>query len=50
MGPRHTTGVLPWVNMPIEMTLMSWATGGMIIFSTWVGRPVTPSIRGTECP
>ena len=27
-----------------------FATGGMIIWSTWVGEPVTPSIRGTEKP
>ena len=37
-------------NMPIEMTFTSWATGGRIISSTWVGRPVTPSIRGIEWP
>jgi len=28
----------------------SCADGGMIMFSTGVGRAVTPSIRGTECP
>ena len=25
--------------MPIEMTFTSWATGGRIMSSTWVGRP-----------
>ena len=50
IGPRQTTGVLPSVNMPIEMTLMPCAVGGIIICSTWVGRPVTPSMRGTEWP
>ena len=51
IGPRHTTAVLPGVNMPIEMTRTPFAAiGGMIIWSTWVGRPVTPSIRGTLCP
>ena len=50
IGPRQTTGALPLVNIPIEMTFTPCADGGMIIFSTWVGVPVTPSIRGTECP
>ena len=50
IGPRQTTGVLPLVNMPMEMTFTPCADGGMIMFSTGVGRPVTPSIRGTECP
>ena len=50
IGPRQTTAVLPGVNMPIEMTFTSCATGGMIICSTWVGLPVTPSMRGTEKP
>ena len=50
IGPRQTTGVLPLVNMPMEMTFTSCADGGMIMFSTGVGLPVTPSIRGTECP
>jgi hypothetical protein len=36
--------------MPIEMTFTSCATGAMIMSSTWVGRSVTPSIRGTEWP
>ena len=40
----------PVVNIPIEMTFTPCADGGMIIFSTWVGSPVTPSMRGTECP
>ena len=38
------------MNMPMEMTFMPCAVGGMIICSTWVGGPVTPSMRGTECP
>ena len=50
IGPRHTTGALPLVNMPMEITFTSCETGGMIICSTWVGVPVTPSIRGTEWP
>ena len=51
IGPRHTIGRLPGgLNMPIEITFTSCADGGMIIFSTLVGSPVTPSIRGTECP
>ncbi len=50
IGPRHTTGVLPGVNMPIEMTFTPCACGGMIISSTWVGRSSVPSIRGTEWP
>ena len=32
--------VLPGVNMPIEMTFTPCADGGMIMFSTWVGRSV----------
>ena len=40
IGPRHTTGALPGVNMPIEMTFTPCADGGMIMFSTWVGRAV----------
>ena len=36
--------------MPIEMTFTSCAIGGRIMSSTWVGRWVTPSIRGTENP
>ena len=50
MGPRHTTGVLPSVNWAIEMTFTSWAIGGRIIDSTWVGRSVVPIIRGMEWP
>ena len=50
MGPRHTTGALPVVNMPIEMTFTPCPDGGIIICSTWVGCPVTPSMRGTEKP
>jgi hypothetical protein len=50
MGPRHTTGVLPWVNIAMEMTFTSCAIGGRIIESTWVGRSTTPIIRGTEWP
>ena len=50
IGPRHTTGWLPGTNMPIEMTFTSCASGGRIMSSTWVGRSVTPSIRGTENP
>ena len=50
IGPRHTIGVFPLVNMPIEITFTSCDDGGMIMFSTGVGRPVTPSIRGTEWP
>ncbi len=50
IGPRHTTGALPGVNMPIEMTFTPLADGGMIMSSTWVGRPSTPSIRGTLWP
>ncbi len=42
---RLTTPVLP-----AEIARTPCAEGGMIIFSTWVGSPVTPSIRGTECP
>jgi hypothetical protein len=36
--------------MPIEMTFTPFADGGMIMFSTWVGRPCAPSMRGTLCP
>ena len=50
IGPRQTTGALPVVNMPMEITFTPCAVGGMIICSTWVGGSVTPSIRGTECP
>ena len=50
IGPRQTTGVLSLVNIPIEMTFTPYAIGGMIIFSTWVGRSVVPSMPGTECP
>src|SRR5271163_4884287 len=50
IGPRHTTGVLPSVNWAIEMTFTSWAKGGRIIDSTWVGRSVVPIIRGMEWP
>src|SRR6266545_5007713 len=50
IGPRHGTGSLPFVNIPTEMTFTPCADGGMIISSTWVGRPVTPSMRGTEWP
>jgi len=38
------------VNWAIEMTFTSWATGGRIIDSTWVGRSVLPIIRGMEWP
>ena len=37
-APDH--GVLPGVNMPIEMTFTPCACGGMIMLSTWVGRSV----------
>ncbi len=50
IGPRQTTGWLPGTNMPIEMTFTSWLSGGRIMSSTWVGRPVTPSMRGIEKP
>src|SRR5689334_13951933 len=50
IGPRHGTGSLALVNMPTEMTFTPCADGGMIIFSTWVGSPSTPSMRGTEKP
>jgi hypothetical protein len=36
--------------MPIEMTFTPCALGGMIMSSTCVGRPSTPSMRGTEWP
>ena len=36
------------MNWAIEMTFTSWATGGRIIDSTWVGRSVVPIIRGTD--
>jgi hypothetical protein len=36
--------------MPIEMTFTPFADGGMIMFSTWVGLPSLPSMRGTEWP
>jgi hypothetical protein len=42
--------VFPRVNIPMEMTFTSCISGGKIICSTWVGRPVTPSMRGTEKP
>jgi hypothetical protein len=38
------------VNIAIEMTRTSCATGGKIIDSTCVGRSVVPIIRGTEWP
>ena len=38
------------MNMPIEMTFTPWLSSGRIIPSIAVGRPVTPSIRGTEKP
>ncbi len=50
IGPRHTTGALPGLNMPIEMTFTPCACGGMIMSSTLVGRSVVPSILGTEWP
>lgn len=50
IGPRQTTGALPGVNMPMEMTFTPCEDGGMIMFSTWVGLPSAPSIRGTLCP
>ena len=34
--------------MPIEMTFTPFADGGMIMFSTWVGVPSAPSMRGTR--
>jgi hypothetical protein len=37
-------------NIPIETTFTPCADGGMIMSSTLVGRPVTPSMRGTEKP
>jgi hypothetical protein len=36
--------------MPIEITFTPCADGGMIMSSTWVGRPSAPSMRGTEWP
>ena len=46
-GRATTTGALPGLNMPIEMTDTPWAGGGMIMSSTWVGRcRSTPSMRG----
>ena len=50
IGPRSGSGSLPFFSIPLEMAETPWADGGMIICSTWVGRAVTPSIRGTECP
>ncbi len=50
IGPRHTTGVLFCVNMPIEITFTPCACGGMIMSSTRVGRSDAPSIRGIEWP
>lgn len=50
IGPRQTTGALPGVNMPMEMTFTPCADGGMIMFSTCVGRPSAPSMRGTLWP
>ena len=50
IGPRQTTGTLPSTNMPTLITFTPCATGGRIISPTRVGRPVTPSMRGTEKP
>ena len=50
MGPRHTTGVLPLVNIPIEMTLHVMGDGRHDHLLDLGGPPVTPSMRGTECP
>ena len=50
IGPRQTTASLPGVNIPIEITFTPCACGGMIMFSTWVGRSAVPSMRGTEWP
>jgi hypothetical protein len=36
--------------MPIEITFTPCDCGGMIMSSTRVGRPSTPSIRGMEWP
>ena len=47
-APHHRA--LPWGNWAIEMTFTSWAIGGRIIDSTWVGRLVVPIIRGMESP
>jgi len=47
---RHTTASLPGVNIPIEITFTPCACGGMIMFSTLVGRFAVPSMRGTEWP
>jgi len=51
MGPRIGSASWPGgLSIPAEMTFTPFAAGGMIMSWTFVGAPVTPSIRGTECP
>ena len=50
IGPRQTTAELSGRNMPIEMILTPWATGGMIMLSSWLGGYSTPIMRGMENP
>ncbi len=52
IGPRHATAVLVVsTNIPMEMTLTLWATGGRIMSFTCVGlEPAMPSRPGIEKP
>jgi hypothetical protein len=49
MGPRQATG-RPSVKKPIEITFTPCASSGMIMPLKPTGRPVAPSMRGTEKP
>jgi hypothetical protein len=50
MGPRHITGLPGSMKKPIEITRTPCASSGMIMPLKPTGRPVAPSMRGTENP
>ncbi len=52
MGPRQMIGWSGGTSMPMEMTLMPWASGGIIFLSSLdLGRaPSIPSICGMLGP
>ena len=51
IGPRQMSGWSGGTSMPMEMTLMPWASGGTMRFSpSTSGLPVQPSICGMLGP
>jgi hypothetical protein len=51
MGPRQITAWSGGTSIPMEMTLMPWASGGRIfLLSLTSGWPVMPSIWGMLGP